>query len=53
MRHIDIEIVSDGNSKDLFLLKILTGEKTRSNETPALTNSMNMDIWVDGTSNLL
>ena len=28
-----------------------TLEKTSSNKTPALTKSMNMDIWVVGTSN--
>ena len=31
-------------------LRILTGKKTPSNKTPALTKSMNMDIWVIGTS---
>ena len=28
-------------------------EKTPSNETPALTKCMSMDIWVFGTSNKL
>ena len=28
-------------------------EKAPSNKTPALTKSMNMDIWVVGTSNQL
>ena len=31
------------------MLRILTGKET-SNRTPALTKSMNMDIWVVGTS---
>ena len=34
-------------------LKDTHREKAPSNETPALTKSMNMDIWVAGTSNQL
>ena len=31
----------------------LIREKTSYNKTPALTESMNMDIWIVGTSNKL
>ena len=34
-------------------LKDTPMEKTPSNKTPALTKSMNMDIWVVRTSNQL
>ena len=34
-------------------LRILTGKKKPSNETPALTKSTNMGIWVAGTTNQL
>ena len=40
-------------AKICFPVRILTGKKTRSNETLALRNSMNMAIWVVGTSNKL
>ena len=33
-----------------FSIKNTRREKTRLNETPALSNSMNMDIWAVGTS---
>ena len=32
---------------------MLTGKKTPSNKTPAVTKSMNMNIWVVGTLNKL
>ena len=35
------------------LFKYTHREKAPSNKTPALTKSMNMDIWVVGTSNQL
>ena len=35
------------------ILKDAHREKTASNQTPALTKSVNMDIWVVGTSNQL
>ena len=31
--------------------RILTRKKVPSNKTPALAKSMNMDIWIVGTSN--
>ena len=34
-------------------LRILTGKKIPSNKTPALTEDMNMDIWLINTSNQL
>ena len=34
-------------------LRILTGKKTPSNKTTALTKSVNMDILIFGTSNQL
>ena len=36
-----------------FCLKDTHREKAPSNKTPALYKSMNMDIWVVGTSNQL
>ena len=33
------------------LIKDTQREKVASNKTPVLTKSMNMDIWVVGTSN--
>ena len=36
-----------------FYFKDTPREKAPSNKTPALTISMNMDIWVIGTSNQL
>ena len=38
---------------NVMCLRILTGKKAPSNKTPALTKSMNMDIWVAGTSDQL
>ena len=40
-------------AKICFSVKDTHREKTILNETPALTNSMNMDIWVVGTLNQL
>ena len=37
----------------LFYLKDTHREKAPSSKTPTLTKSMNMDIWVVGTSNQL
>ena len=37
----------------LLSLKDTHREKAPSNKTPALTKSMNTDIWVVGTSNQL
>ena len=34
-------------------LRILTGKKIPLNKTPALTEDMNMDIWLINTSNQL
>ena len=36
-----------------FSIKNTRREKTRLNEAPALSNSMNMDIWAVGTSDQL
>ena len=36
-----------------FFIKDTHSEKALSNETPALTESVNMDIWVVGTFNQL
>ena len=49
--HIRIEIVSNGCSRISF--KDAHREEAPSNKTPALSESMNMDIWVVGTSNQL
>ena len=49
--HIRIEIVSNGCSRISF--KGTYREKAPSNKTPALWESMNMDIWVVDTSNQL
>ena len=49
--HIRIEIVSNGCSRISF--KDAHREKAPSNKTPALSESMNMDIWVVGTTNQL
>ena len=38
---------------DIYLLSWFTGKKTPSNKTLALTKTMNMGIWVAGTSNQL
>ena len=35
----------------MIMLKVTHREKAPSNKTPALTKSMNLSIWVDGTSN--
>ena len=35
--------------KQFLMLRVLTGKKTPSNNTPTLLKSMNMDIWVVGT----
>ena len=40
-------------AKICFYFQDTHRKKTLSNETPALTNSMNMEIWVVGTSNQL
>ena len=40
-------------AKICFFVKDTHREKTCSNETPVLTNSMNVDIWFAGTSNQL
>ena len=40
-------------AKICFSIKDTHREKTCSSEIPALTNSMNIDIWVVGTSNQL
>ena len=40
-------------SKARFGFKVTHKEKAPSNKTPAPTKSMNMDIWVFGTSNQL
>ena len=37
----------------IIFLKDTLNEKAPSNKTPAFTRSMNMDIWVAGTSNQL
>ena len=37
----------------LFLLKDTHTEKTPLNKTPSLSKSMNIDVWVVGTSNQL
>ena len=37
----------------IIFLKDIYMEKGHPNETPALTKSMNMEIWVVGTSNQL
>ena len=39
--------------REIFQLKDTHREKAFSNKTPALTESMNMDIWVVGNSNQL
>ena len=39
--------------KYAFYLKDTHREKAPSSKTPTLTKSMNMDIWVVGTSNQL
>ena len=51
--HIHLEIVSNGGSS--ISLKDAHREKVPSNKTPALSESMNMNIWVVlvGTSNQL
>ena len=49
--HICIEIASNGSTRIGF--KDTNSEKAPSNETPALTKSMNMNNWVVGTSNQL
>ena len=49
--HIRIEIVCNGCSRTSF--KDTQREKAPSNKTPALSESMNMDIWVVSTSNQL
>ena len=36
---------------DFIKLKDAHRENAHTNETPVLTESMNMDIWVVGTSN--
>ena len=40
-------------AKICFSFKDTHREKTHSNETPVITNSMIIDIWVVGTSNFL
>ena len=51
--------LSIGNNKNCNFIKIekrlqnTHREKGPSNKTPALSRSMNMDIWVVGTSNKL
>ena len=45
--HIHIEIVSNGCCRISF--KDTHMEKAPLNKTPALSESMNMDIWVVGT----
>ena len=45
------EIISNGYSGISF--KDVHREKAPSNKTPVLSRSLNMDIWVDGTSNQL
>ena len=49
--HIHIETVSNSCSRINF--KDTNREKAPSYKTPALLESMNMDIWVVGTSNEL
>ena len=49
--HIRTETVSDSCSRVSF--KDTNREKAPSQKTPALLESMNMDIWVVGTSNEL
>ena len=49
--HIHIEIVSNACSKISF--KDPQREKAPLNKTPVLSESMNMDIWVVGSSNQL
>ena len=39
--------------KLLFFVKVTHGEKAHSNKIPALTKSMNMDIWVVSLTNQL
>ena len=46
--HIWIEIVSNGYRRISF--KDTHREEAPSNKTPALSESINMDIWVVGTS---
>ena len=49
-------IINSGSGKThrkTLLLKDTHREKTPSNKTSALAKSMNMDIWVAGTSNQL
>ena len=49
-----LEILFSANSVqkiNIVCLRILTEKKARSNKTPALTKSMDMDIWVVGPSN--
>ena len=45
------EIIFNGYSRISF--KDVHREKAPSNKTPVLSGSLNMDIWVDGTSNQL
>ena len=52
LKHYGNEIVSNSSRKDVILC-YRHREKIHSNETPVLMNSMNMDIWVVGTSNQL
>ena len=40
----------NGRLKRTVSLRILTGKKVPSNKTPALTKSVNKDIWVVSTS---
>ena len=48
---VSLCLLSEAATTDV--LKDTHREKAPSNKTPALTKSMNMDIWVFGTSNQL
>ena len=41
------------HKKYFFVVKDTHWEKAQSNKTPALTESMNMDVWVVGTKDKL
>ena len=47
------DIYGDGGFVNKNGFKNTHSEKTPLNKTPALTKSINMDIWVAGTSNQL
>ena len=53
MRSSFVSLCLSSEAANRDVLKDTHREKAPSNKTPALTKSMNMDIWVFGTSNQL